>query len=351
MSLITAAKILRNGGLVAFPTETVYGLGADAQNPIAIRKIFKVKKRPYHHPLIVHIADPREIDYWAKDVPQITNKLIETFWPGPLTLVLKKQDHVLDLVTGGQKTVALRMPDHPLALELLSLFGGGVVAPSANQFTHISPTEALAVYEELGRMVDYVVDGGPCTLGLESTIIDMSGGVPNILRFGMVCAEDIESILQIKLFAKKNVQRSVQMGRIKCNSPRVPGQHFLHYAPMTKTMLITQTGLQKFLKKQAGAEHPSIACLSYSSIARYFEGALTWIKMPADPKRYARELYATLRRLDSQHFKLILIEDVPKHSVWDAIFDRIYKASASTHSDEVPHDFNEIGKTRNTENN
>ncbi|HEX2549243.1 MAG TPA: L-threonylcarbamoyladenylate synthase, partial [Gammaproteobacteria bacterium] len=197
-------KILKQGGLVAFPTETVYGLGGDAKNPLAIQKIFQAKNRPKNHPLIVHIGTIAEIATWAVDVSPFAWRLAEAFWPGPLTLILRSaQDVCLD-VTGGQNTVGLRMPNHPLALELLQAFGGGVAAPSANRFQSISPTTKVAVLEELGDRVDLIIEGGHCEVGVESTIVDCSSDVPAILRPGMITSEDIARVLKIPL-AVKNV--------------------------------------------------------------------------------------------------------------------------------------------------
>jgi L-threonylcarbamoyladenylate synthase len=190
-----AVALLRAGELVAFPTETVYGLGADAANPAAVAKIFAAKGRPQDHPLIVHLDGAAQLDAWARDIPAYAFELAEAFWPGPLTLILKRQPGVPDAVTGGQDTVGLRVPGHPLALELLRAFGGGLAAPSANRFGRISPTTARHVREELGEAVAMVLDGGPCQVGIESTILDCTGGAPRILRPGMVGAPALGRVL------------------------------------------------------------------------------------------------------------------------------------------------------------
>src|SRR4029078_13456997 len=189
-----AVAILRSGGLVAMPTETVYGLAADARNPEALRKIFLAKQRPSDHPLIVHIADMEQLPQWTSAVSALAQKLARAFWPGPMTLILPKADSVLDLITGKQTTIGIRIPNHPVAQALLKAFGSGVAAPSANRFGHISPTTAEAVREELGDAVDMVLDGGQCDIGVESTIIDVSRGDPVILRPGMISAADIEAV-------------------------------------------------------------------------------------------------------------------------------------------------------------
>jgi L-threonylcarbamoyladenylate synthase len=178
-----AVEILRRGGLVALPTETVYGLAADAENEIAVRRIFAAKGRPVDHPLIVHLASARQITEWARDIPEEAWKLATAFWPGPLTMVLRRSDKAADVVTGGLETIGLRVPLHPLAIELLTAFGGGLAAPSANRFGRVSPTTAEHVEEELGDEVDLILDGGPCEIGLESTIVDLSTGEPTLLRW------------------------------------------------------------------------------------------------------------------------------------------------------------------------
>jgi len=190
-----AAALLRQGELVAFPTETVYGLGADASNPEAVAKIFAAKGRPADHPLIVHIPGVEHLDRWAREIPETAFASAKAFWPGPLTLILKRQPNVPDAVTGGQDTVGIRVPGHPLALELLKAFDGGVAAPSANRFGHVSPTTAQHVHDELGSAVAMVLDGGPCRVGIESTIVNLTGPQSRILRPGMISAADLGRVL------------------------------------------------------------------------------------------------------------------------------------------------------------
>ncbi|HEV7536585.1 MAG TPA: L-threonylcarbamoyladenylate synthase, partial [Acidimicrobiia bacterium] len=189
-----AVAVLRRGGLVAFPTETVYGLGADANNPAAVERLFAVKGRPRSHPVIVHLGDPMALKEWASEVPAEAWALAEAFWPGPLTLILPRADRVPDAVTGGAATVGLRVPAQPLALELLEAFGDGVAAPSANRFGRVSPTTAAHVRADLGSDVDLVLDGGMCRVGVESTIVDLSSAVPAVLRLGGTSTEALAEV-------------------------------------------------------------------------------------------------------------------------------------------------------------
>lgn len=319
-----AAKILREGGLVAFPTETVYGLGADAKNEAAVRKIFAAKERPYDHPLIVHIAEIEHLENWGRNISQQVYQVAQAFWPGPLTIIVKKQPEVLDIVTGWQDTIGLRIPRHPIALALLNTFNSGIAAPSANKFTHISPTTAEAVSEELGDQVDLVLDGGDCEVGLESTILDMSGDVPTILRPGMITGEMLEEIIGHVEHARKDTP-----------AKRAPGMHHLHYAPLTKTILISSDKLLSFLQAVTPAETP-MAVLAHSKaiIAHCNEHINKEIihlqPMPDSAKDYAQKLYQTMRMLDHQQFKHIIIEAVPQDEEWEAIRDRLAKASKRT---------------------
>ena len=226
-SIKAAVTILRAGGLVVFPTETVYGLGADAANAAAVRKIFAAKGRPADHPVIVHLASDRDLTRWASDIPPAVRQLAERFWPGPLTLVVRRAKSVSDEVTGGQDTIGLRVPSHPIAQALLNAFGGGIAAPSANRFGHISPTTVRHVREELGDRVDLILDGGACEVGIESTIVDVSGGTPVLLRPGRVSEEEIEAVLQVPLArpgAGSPHRRDVLVrGRVRGTAPRLRG--------------------------------------------------------------------------------------------------------------------------------
>lgn len=311
-----AVQILSNGGLVAFPTETVYGLGADASNELAVRKVFQVKGRPADHPLIVHLANRKQLADWALSVPEAANKLAEAFWPGPLTLVLKKRPNVLGCVTGGQDTVALRIPNHPIAIALLEAFGKGLVAPSANQFTHVSPTTASAVSEEFGKALDLILDGGACEVGLESTIVDLSGAQPVILRPGMITAAQISQVLGV----------SVKMAYEEKMATRAPGMHHVHYAPTTQTHLIKTHDIPAMLSALDDATLP-IVCMVYSNITFPSHDKVHWVTMPAQAAAYAHDLYRTLRALDQQQYKSIWIEAVPEEADWEAIRDRLKKAT------------------------
>ncbi|MBX3708977.1 MAG: threonylcarbamoyl-AMP synthase [Gammaproteobacteria bacterium] len=312
-----AVAMLRAGGLVAIPTETVYGLGADAKNESAVRRIFLAKERPYGHPLIVHLANVQQLTEWARDISPEAMRLAEAFWPGPLTLILKKQPQVLDLVTGGQETVGLRIPNHPVALALLRAFGSGVAAPSANKFTRISPTTAAAVRQELGEEVDLILEGGNCRVGLESTIIDMSGTVPVILRPGMVTAKAIMEVLG----------EPVSLSQQVVSHTRAPGMHLVHYAPLTKTVLVETAYISDYLQSLRPHDFP-IALMTHSKCDFYkSDNTIHYVSMPHEAVPYAYDLYQTLRMLDNLHLKRILIEKVPECSEWDAIRDRLIKAS------------------------
>jgi L-threonylcarbamoyladenylate synthase len=307
-----AVTILRAGGLVAFPTETVYGLGADATNEVAIRKIFAAKERPFDHPLIVHLSHIDQLTDWAINIPPAALQLAQVCWPGPLTMILRKQPQVSTSLTGGQDTIGLRIPNHPVALALLKAFGGGIAAPSANKFTHISPTTVLAVQEELGNKVNLILDGGACAVGLESTIIDMTATIPAILRPGMITSDTIATLLNTPITT--------------ISSQRAPGMHHLHYAPQTKTLLMPTEKLAAFVETAAPTYFP-MACVGYSDVVLPTAANLQMIKLANHSAQYAHDIYHTLRQLDQQQFKCILVEDVPSNAAWDAIRDRLTKAS------------------------
>jgi L-threonylcarbamoyladenylate synthase len=314
LSLIPqAVALLRQGGLVAFPTETVYGLGADARNAVAVQKIFAAKGRPADHPLIVHIGDVSLLEAWASTVPPRALRLAEAFWPGPLTLILKKHPSVLPAITGGQETVGLRMPSHPIAQALLQAFGEGVAAPSANRFTRLSPTTAEAVKEELGDQVDLILDGEPCVVGVESTIVDVSGAVPVLLRPGMITQAALEAVLGERISAR-------QSGAVV----RTSGMHALHYAPVTPMQLIDTALLNQAITALSADALP-IALVTHS-LVQQLPSEVHHVQMPQDAVEYARKLYATLRELDHQRFKQILVEAPPQEAAWGAIQDRLQKA-------------------------
>jgi L-threonylcarbamoyladenylate synthase len=317
-----AVKLLRQGRLVAFPTETVYGLGADASNPDAVRRIFQAKGRPADHPLIVHIHSVDSLNDWALTVPDAAQQLAARFWPGPLALILNKKPEVPLVVTGGQNTVGLRMPDHPVALRLLRAFGGGIAAPSANRFCRISPTQAAHVEEELGDAVDLILDGGACQVGVESTIVDLSGNRPKLLRPGHITRHDIEAVLQTELIiAYPQSEQTNQSGL------RVPGMMAVHYAPVTEAMLCPADRLPEMIR-ELNFRNKKIGILAYS--LKQAENRLTrLIRMPEQADVYAQALYAALRELDSLQLDMILIEQPPVTEAWRAINDRLGKATTA----------------------
>ncbi|SJM91313.1 L-threonylcarbamoyladenylate synthase [Crenothrix polyspora] len=316
-----AVNLLHQGCLVAFPTETVYGLGADASNPEAVARIFAAKGRPANHPLIVHIADSACLSDWAENIPDNAFKLAEHFWPGPLAIILNKKDCVPMSVTGGQNTVGLRVPNHPVALQLLREFGGGIAAPSANRFCRISPTQAAHVAEELGDAVDLILDGGACEVGVESTIIDLSGNTPRLLRYGYITVEQIQAVLQTELIVPGNAKQ------IPSDEIRAPGMMAVHYAPLTTALLCPSDHLQNLINTLT-SENKKIAVMSYqTSITETSQ--IYVIKMPATAETYAQYLYAALRELDHQQHDVIVVEQPPTGAQWSAINDRLEKATLS----------------------
>lgn len=316
MSVVIARAVatLRAGGLVAFPTETVYGLGADASNPEAVKKVFAAKGRPHDHPLIVHVANSAQLTAWARDIPLAAHTLAQKFWPGPLTLILKRVSGVSDLVTGGQDTVAIRVPSHPVAQALLQAFGGGVVGPSANRFGRVSATTAEHVRQEFGDAVDCVLDGGACEVGIESTIIDVSGATPALLRPGWITSTQIESALGASLAAPD------------AQSPRAPGTLEKHYAPRTPLMLV-EGDLIDELARSFTRQGKRVAVLARNARQPLIE-KLLWIAAPAAPAAYAHDLYANLRELDDAAGDVMLVEQPPPAIEWAAIRDRLMRAAA-----------------------
>ena len=302
-----AAEVLRAGGLVAFPTETVYGLGADASDPAAVKHLYEVKRRPVEHPVIVHFASADEAFRWAREVPEGARRLAKRFWPGPLTLILKRSTLAQDFVTGGQDNVGLRVPSHPVAHELLKAFGKGVAAPSANRFGHVSPTTAAHVREDLGKDVDLVLEGEPSEVGIESTIVDISGGSPVLLRPGHISKAQLEEALHcpVRLSSGKTIRHSGGLER--------------HYAPKTPARLVPTHELDREI---ARLRH-KVAVLAFS---RPDERVDYWLRMPREPQAYAQRLYAALRELDSAGCEAMLIESPPDAPEWAAVLDRLRRA-------------------------
>jgi L-threonylcarbamoyladenylate synthase len=310
-SLAQAVAILKRGGLVAFPTETVYGLGADASNPAAVARLYRVKGRPHGHPVIVHIAEAAWLEQWAREIPENARTLAARFWPGPLTLVLKRAASVGDYLTGGQDTIGLRVPGHPVALELLRKFEGGIAAPSANKFGRISPTTAEHVKSDLGDEVDLVLDGGPCEIGIESTIVDVSGGRAAVLRPGRISAQELEAALHEKT---RPADRA---------APRAPGTLESHYAPRHPLRLVPSAQWEEALRGSALIR--GVLCFR----SRPAKAKAMWIRAHSDPLRYARDLYANLRALDASGCDEILVEEPPQSGEWSAVRDRLARARST----------------------
>ena len=309
-----AAAILRAGGLVAFPTETVYGLGADARNREAIARLYVAKGRPARHPVIVHIADVIQLQQWACDITPVAQKLARAFWPGPLTLVLRRAAGVHDEITGGQDTVGIRVPSHPMARLLLSAFGGGIAAPSANRFGHVSPTTALHVKQEFGDSVALVLDGGACEVGIESTIVDVTGSSPVLLRPGHISALRIRDAT------------GVSPAMPAAGSPRAPGTLAAHYAPRTP-LEIVQAGLMEKRAQELTRDGKRVAILARVSTLR---AGTAWIAAPTEAAGYAHDFYANLRTLDAAGCAVILVEGLPDTPQWAAINDRLGRAAVGS---------------------
>ena len=303
-TMARAAETLRRGGLVAFPTETVYGLGADATNAAAVRRIFEVKQRPATSPLIVHSDSEEMAREYAAEWPRRASDLAERFWPGPLTLVLPKKAAIPDEVTAGLATVGLRVPAHPVALELIRSAGVPVAAPSANRFTQLSPTTAAHVRDSLGDAVDLILDGGSTPVGIESTVLSLVGGRAVLLRPGMISKEELEEILG-------DVS---EPGPVSGAHPS-PGMHHRHYSPRTRLILIAPH------ERPAGGR---------GIVVSHRPDARDTLPMPGDPRGYAAALYATLHELDSEGLDWIAVERVPETAAWAGIRDRLTRAAART---------------------
>jgi len=314
-ALKRAADLLRAGELVAFPTETVYGLGADAANPGAVARIFAAKGRPADHPLIVHLPDAGGMQRWGRDLPDSAQALAEAFWPGPLTLIVRRGEGVSDLVTGGQDTIGLRVPAHPVARALLREFGGALAAPSANRFGHISPTRAEHVVSEFDDEVAAVVDGGACPVGVESTIVDLSGASPRLLRPGMIRPDSIAVVLGEPLATTEDRE-----------GPRASGRLASHYAPRAPLERVDREDLGARIDDRVHAGERVVVLARRATPAG--RDGVTWIEMPVHPVQYARALYSELRRADAGSPDRILIERLPATPGWDAIRDRIRRAAS-----------------------
>lgn len=318
-SIEIAAKALSDGLLVAFPTETVYGLGANASDAEAIKRLYEAKGRPSNHPVIVHLARMDQLSEWASVVPESARRLGEALWPGPLTMILPKASHVRDDITGGQHSVGLRIPNHPVAQALLKKFGGGIIAPSANKFGRLSPTTAADVAADFEHEVAIVLDGGACEVGIESTIVDFTVSPPRILRPGMVLAEQIEAIIG-------ELQRPGAPVVSSAPLTRAPGDLPSHYAPATPLRLLDAADLSHRLKdlRHKGLK---VCVLSFESNQA---GDIPWIVAPRQPALYAHELYRNLRMLDRNKAAFILVENVPRTDDWSGVADRLRRASSGS---------------------
>jgi L-threonylcarbamoyladenylate synthase len=310
-----AVAVLRSGGVVALPTETVYGLAADASNPTAVARVFAIKGRPADHPLIVHIASVDQLHDWARSVPEAARRLADAFWPGPLTLVLPRATHVSDVVTGGLDTVALRVPSHPLALEVLRAFGGGLAAPSANRYGRVSPTTAADVREELGGAVDLVVDGGPCGVGLESTIVDLASAPPRVLRPGAVTEAMLEHVLGSSVPTSADPRA------------RAPGRKPSHYAPRARVVLVEDADqIAETLDRHLRQGH-RIGVLS-SHEPRALPQAVAWLRLPETTEAQARVLFSRLREADRLGLDLLIaVPPAEDSGLAAAVRDRLMRAA------------------------
>ena len=331
--IAAAVDVLRRGGLVAFPTETVYGLGADADNPGAVGRIFAVKGRPRNHPVIVHLAEATAIKGWAADVPPDAWALAEAFWPGPLTLILPRADHVPDAVTGGASTVGLRVPDQPLALELLEAFGGGIAAPSANRFGRVSPTTAAHVRADLGTDVDLILDGGACAVGVESTIVDLSWGGPRVLRLGGLSVEALSDALGhpvvVSAVAGGPATGPVPVfgGAPEAGGVPAPGTLPSHYAPAAQVEVVAASDVAERAAALLGAGR-RVGLLAPRRIPG-LPGGLDALPPAGGPQAYAKCLYQRLREADRRGLDVLLAVPPPETGIAAAVADRLRRAASA----------------------
>jgi L-threonylcarbamoyladenylate synthase len=312
--LARAVAVLGGGGLVAFPTETVYGLGADAASDAAVGRIFAVKGRPRAHPLIVHLADGAALEDWAIEIPEAAHRLARAAWPGPLTIILRKGPRVAAATTGGAETVGLRVPAHPVAQALLRGFGGGIAAPSANRFGAVSPTTADHVAGDLGGAIDYLLDGGACEVGVESTIVDLSRGRPVLLRPGGLARAQIESI-------------TGPLEAPDAGAPAAPGTLASHYAPRAEVMAVA---LEEVPAAVAGARARGVRVAVLApgaAFAAWPELAAHACRLPDDDAGMARALYAALRDLDAAGFDVVIAALPPAVGLGEAVADRLRRAA------------------------
>lgn len=320
-----AVRVLRDGGLVALPTETVYGLGADASNTDAVRRVFEVKGRPVDHPLIVHLATAAQLDDWATDVPDAARALADAFWPGPLTLLLHRSPKVSDAVTGGRPTIALRVPDHPLALAVLRAFGGGVAAPSANRFGRVSPTTAAHVRADLGDDVDLVLDGGPCDVGVESTIVDLTGAEPVVLRTGAITVDGLTEVLGVPVTVHEDAAEG--SGADASRGARAPGMLASHYAPDARVHVVDVADAVGVLTRLLATEDGLVGLVAPQVLADVPDGVVE-LEPVGPPEEYATVLYARLRQADRLGLRDLVCVPPPPEGIGLAVLDRLRRAAA-----------------------
>ena len=313
-----AVAILRAGGLVAIPTETVYGLAADAQNSGSVRRVFEAKGRPADHPLIVHVAGLDELDPWVESVPDRARVLAARWWPGPLTLLLRRSERVLDDVTGGRDTVAVRSPDHPLTIEVLRRFGGGVVAPSANRFGRVSPTSASDVVAELGPALDLVLDGGPCSVGVESTIVDLTHDVPAVLRRGGVTPEELADVLGVEVAVSGSDAEIIAPGMVA--SHYAPDAAITVLDPAAPDVEVVETVTELLVTT------PGVGVLAPRRVDGLPVGAVE-LDPGGGPDDFARVLYSRLREADARGLDKLVVVPPPAEGIGAAVHDRLRRAA------------------------
>lgn len=316
-AIAEAAAIITRGGLVAFPTETVYGLGADATNAAAVARIFTAKGRPSYNPLIVHASSVTQASRYVTSWPESAQRLAERFWPGPLTLVLPKNPSISDNVTAGLQTVGIRVPNHPVALALIAAAGVPLAAPSANRSMQVSPTSGAHVAASLGAAPDLILDAGPATVGIESTVLDLTARVPTILRPGMITIDDLRAILgDVDTIAHRSSDETARPS---------PGMMDRHYSPAARLRLApvgANAVIDVALQEQARGAN--VVVLARAPVAE--DSFAVW-QMPAEPPEYARVLYGLLHRADAEGYQVIVVESVPDAAAWDGVRDRLSRAA------------------------
>ncbi len=328
-----AAAALRAGALVVFPTETVYGLGANCLDPDAVARIFAAKGRPAWNPVIAHVASMEAAQALTRDWPEAATRLAHAFWPGPLTLVLLKAPHVPDVATAGLDAVAVRIPDHPVALALLRAAGVPVAAPSANRFTQVSPTTAEHAARALGDRVAYILDGGPCQVGIESTVLDLTGRVPTVLRPGMISVAAIEAVLGATVRPPTGGRAAAVAhdGGAAVAAQRGPGMADRHYAPSAEVWLFSadqHAQMVTALAARAADGGPVMALLLHTTLPTTASLPAARLRtMPDNPAAYARALYAALHDADEARIAVLVIEQPPERAEWTGVRDRLTRAA------------------------